>query len=259
MISEIWNKYKEEIKHSINDLKHKETFYKQIPNLITLLRPLGMIPANMLFFTGHSVAAVILTAILLSTDFIDGRLARKWNVQSKLGADLDAIGDKIIFLGMSLPLIVGQPLITLSVLFELAISWTNITGRITGLDTKTRYIGKVKTCFLSATLLAGYLVELFNFPIGIFNSLIATTSIAQGITLFDYINKNHEMKKAKLLQNKQDEAISKQAQEEIINELTKEKTREELLNELKEEKKFLESFKEPDKKTNIKTKKHKKN
>ena len=94
MIKEQLNKYKEDFNNCINDLKNIKTWYKQVPNLLTISRPIGIIPANILFFTGDVVPAVILTGCLLLTDLFDGKLARKFGVQSKLGADLDAVGDK---------------------------------------------------------------------------------------------------------------------------------------------------------------------
>lgn len=249
MFHKIMNKYKKEFKNCLNDLKHKETFYKQIPNLITISRPLGMIPANILFFTGHPGAALILTTLLLSTDFIDGKLARHWKVESKLGADLDAVGDKIIFLGMSLPLIVSNPLFLLNILFEMAIAYINVKGRMDDLDTKTVYSGKIKTCFLSITLLIGYLVQFFNLPLFLFQSLIVTTSVTQCIAFQEYMNKYTEMK--------QNMKTTSPIKEEIIsNDELQQK--EGLKEELIKEKEFLLSMKEPDKEKKDKKKVRKK-
>lgn len=233
--------YKEEFKKCINDLKHKKTFYKQIPNLITISRPLGMIPANILFFTGHKVFALVLTTLLLSTDFIDGKLARKWNVQSNLGADLDAVGDKIIFLGMSLPLILSNHLFIINVLLELAISYINIKGRIHELDTKTVYFGKVKTWFLSATLVAGYLTHFFNLPLSIFITFMIGTSINQSIALHEYISNYKKMKQISLETNQK---FDKQNEDSKEKNDTKSKTIEDVKQELINEKELLLSSKE---------------
>jgi len=147
MIKEQLNKYKEDFNNCINDLKNIKTWYKQVPNLLTISRPIGIIPANILFFTGDVVPAVILTGCLLLTDLFDGKLARKFGVQSKLGADLDAVGDKIMFLGMALPLVVSNPLIIINILLEGLISSVNVLGRMHNLDTKTVYSGKLKMWF----------------------------------------------------------------------------------------------------------------
>jgi len=202
MISEYMKKYEEDFKRVKEDLSDIKTWYKQIPNLLTIARPIGMVPANILFFTGNIVPAFLLTVGLLSTDFFDGKLARKWNVQSKLGADLDAVGDKIMFLGMALPLVISHPFMLVNLLFEGLIAGVNVLGRINGLDTKTVFSGKVKTWFLFLTLGFGYLVEFFNVPVMVLNLLMSSTMIAQSFAFVDYINEYKRMKKEKKILDK---------------------------------------------------------
>lgn len=202
MISEYMKKYEEDFKRVKEDLSDIKTWYKQIPNLLTIARPIGMVPANILFFTGNIVPAFLLTVGLLSTDFFDGKLARKWNVQSKLGADLDAVGDKIMFLGMALPLVISHPFMLVNLLFEGLIAGVNVLGRINGLDTKTVFSGKVKTWFLFLTLGFGYLVEFFNVPVMVLNLLMSSTMIAQSFAFVDYINEYKRMKKEKNILDK---------------------------------------------------------
>ena len=63
----------------------------------------------LLLLDGSSEGLMLLPAIIAFiaawTDFFDGRLARKWNVTSKMGAFLDTIADKIfitfIFIGFT--------------------------------------------------------------------------------------------------------------------------------------------------------------
>ena len=152
-----------------------------------------MIPANILFFTGNVVPAIILTSCLLITDFFDGKLARKWNVQSKLGADLDAASDKIIFLGLALPLMVNYPVILINILGEALITAVNVKGRMENFDMKTVFSGKIKTWFLSFTLGLGYLVQFFDLPLSILRLLSLVTGVSQCVALNDYVsmyNKN---------------------------------------------------------------------
>lgn len=193
MVREYINKYKEEIRKCINDLKHKDTFYKQIPNLLTFSRLVGMIPINILFFTGNTIPAIILTGLILSTDFFDGKLARKFNVQSKFGADLDAVCDKFMFLGLSLPLIVSNPVLISNFIMEGIISFINVLGRIKGLDTKTIFAGKIKTWFLSGSILAGYLVKFFGISNSLLNVLAYITLGSQIITVDNYIKEYKQM------------------------------------------------------------------
>lgn len=242
MVEETLNKYKEDLLNCIKDLKNIKTWYKQIPNLLTLSRPIGIIPANILFFTGHPIPAVILTTILLLTDLFDGKLARKWNVQSKFGADLDAVGDKIMFMGMALPIALNNPIMLLTIILEGIISYINVLGRIKGLDTKTVYSGKLKTWLLSLSLLTGYITYFLGIPDTTLKILISITFISQGITIKDYIQEYKRMKKLKEYENH-----IKTVEEEIKKEETQNKEKTNLLEELIKEKEFLLSTTEHNK------------
>lgn len=243
MFKEQLIKYKDDFNNCKKDLKSIKTWYKQIPNLLTISRPIGMIPANILFFTGNVVPAVVLTGCLLLTDLFDGRLARKWNCQSKLGADLDAVGDKIMFLGMALPIVASNPLILINVVLEGAISYINVLGRLKGMDTKTVYSGKLKTWFLSLLLLMGYVTHFFNVPGIILDIIMAVTCVSQGITLSDYVNEYKKMKQEKhneMLREYQ--SVMEKHDEEVI-----ERDNNSLKEELIKEKEFLLSVKKDDK------------
>lgn len=189
--------YKEEIKKCINDLKHIKTIYKQIPNLLTLSRAIGGPVISVLFLTGHPVIGVISVILLFSTDMVDGKLARHWDIVSKFGADLDAFCDKIMFLGLSIPLMVTNPLVILNFILEGVISLINVLGRVNGLDTKTVFFGKVKTCVLLLMLGVGYLVQYLNVPVVLLNTLIGFTFVSQGIAINDYIKEYKRMNNEK--------------------------------------------------------------
>ena len=92
---ELVEKYKEQIKEAIEDLKTPGRRHKQIPNILTLSRmlsPLVIIPNALL---GNSQEAMKLAAFFGLTDLVDGFIARKFNLSSPLGADLDALTDKL--------------------------------------------------------------------------------------------------------------------------------------------------------------------
>lgn len=76
---------------------------------ITLARILLIIPTVALYIVGMLVDAVylpllitscVLFAILCSTDFVDGHIARKTNTVSELGKFLDPLADKIVIVVM---------------------------------------------------------------------------------------------------------------------------------------------------------------
>jgi len=70
-----------------------------VPNILTLIR-LILIPCFVLFFylpfdLAHIVAAMIFL-IAAFTDFLDGFLARKLNMETRLGQFLDPVVDKLM-------------------------------------------------------------------------------------------------------------------------------------------------------------------
>lgn len=67
-----------------------------IPNLLTLLRLL-LVPCFLVASRkGMFVTAFVLFVIAAATDSLDGMIARRWNMHSKLGALLDPAADKIL-------------------------------------------------------------------------------------------------------------------------------------------------------------------
>ncbi len=76
-------------------LKEYFTGCLTIPNLLSLIR-IALIPVfAVLFYDGNYLWAVIVLAISGSTDFFDGKIARKFNQISALGKLLDPIADKL--------------------------------------------------------------------------------------------------------------------------------------------------------------------
>ncbi len=68
---------------------------RQLPNIITCIR-IGLIPVFAGFYLSgrYSVAIVILALVMLS-DLVDGHIARKYNLQTRTGELLDPLADKL--------------------------------------------------------------------------------------------------------------------------------------------------------------------
>jgi phosphatidylglycerophosphate synthase len=217
MFKKHFSKYKEEFKQATKDLKHKDTFYKQIPNILTFMRLVLAIPAGILYYF-NPILSVITIGFLWLTDAVDGKIARKLDIQSKLGADMDTVADKLMFLGSAIPLLSSLPFLGLNFLLEGTIAGINLFGRMKGLDTRTVYSGKVKTVGLALTLISGYLNYLFPIERMIMVFLIMFTTIFQTIAIYDYVEQYEKLNKEK---NKKDFVESiKEENKTISNEKT---------------------------------------
>ncbi len=82
------------------------------PTFLTLLR-IAVIPVIIAFFYSglewsRYIASLLFGAACI-TDVLDGYLARKWNQESKLGAFLDPVADKLIVMVMAVLLVQAYP------------------------------------------------------------------------------------------------------------------------------------------------------
>ncbi len=71
---------------------------KHIPNIISICRI--VLSISLLFFFGQPVLFFLVYLICGLSDMVDGLLARRLKVTSKLGARLDSVGDLFLFIIM---------------------------------------------------------------------------------------------------------------------------------------------------------------
>lgn len=123
-----------------------------IPNQLTTLRVI-LIPVFMFFFTsdfsaGNIIAAIVFIVASL-TDFLDGHLARKWNLVTNFGKIMDPFADKLlvltalIYLAIS-GIIPGWPVIII-IGRELLVTSLRALAADNGIILAARNLGKFKT------------------------------------------------------------------------------------------------------------------
>ena len=82
------------------------------PNLLSVLRALLVVPALSVWwlqpFTLSYPFLLGIFSLAAASDFIDGYLARKWQVQSPFGAMIDQITDKLVVVTFLVILLVDQ-------------------------------------------------------------------------------------------------------------------------------------------------------
>lgn len=228
---EILEIYNEQIKEAITDLKTPGKRHKQIPNLLTLgrmLSPLVIIPSAL---TGRQEDAIKLSLFFGLTDLVDGYIARNWNLTSKLGADLDALTDKMFAGTLLLTGAVSNPILLTNTGLEMLIAGVNLRQKFSGKKSGSTLMGKIKTGSVFALgglgVIAGQNQELDKIVI----PLSIATTVLQTMTLASYIKKYN------------------------ANSEPEERTSNETLEKLKEESKFWHQELENQKKTSDSTNK----
>lgn len=179
-----FQKDKKEFQKKINQTKNKKEKIKlMIPNILTksrILAPIIILPA---FIFGNFIGATIIASILGLTDCFDGFLARKWNATSKYGQKLDAISDKLFAVGISIPILLTNPLMIIStIILEFIIGYINTKSYLKNNNPKSTLLGKFKTTVLYILLCYTYLKSAVNIPI----ILIGLTNILQIATAIEY-------------------------------------------------------------------------
>lgn len=72
----------------------------QIPNIITVIRILLVLPTTWLLLDTRYTEAFLLMAVAGVSDALDGFLARRFNWMSKFGAAMDPLADKLLVAAM---------------------------------------------------------------------------------------------------------------------------------------------------------------
>ncbi len=155
-------------------MKSKElsTWFKNLPNKLTLFR-MGVVPLILLIFPWDYVALRIFCAFLFGlgaiTDFFDGYLARRYQLETKLGAILDPISDKVLAAAAIILLtnagIIVPWIAALIICREIAISGLRLAAKEQGIDISVNSFGKWKTAIqdIAIILLMTTIPEVYGY------------------------------------------------------------------------------------------------
>lgn len=161
-----------------------------LPNKLTLAR-MVMVPFLMVFITfdfGLGMWSRLIAAAFFGlaslTDFVDGYLARKWNLVTNFGKFMDPLADKLMVfvalislcyvtgrdaMGDKTEVIYGVCLLaaTVIVIFrELAVtSMRMVVNNTDGIVIAAGWLGKVKTCVQILFILAAIIEPMFSYEL----------------------------------------------------------------------------------------------
>lgn len=167
-----------------------------IPNILTVTRVILSPIIIFLCVAKKYEVALALVVIACITDFFDGKLARKWNTVTELGAKLDALCDKIFGGCLTICLITKFSYFIPVLIFEVLIGLFNLFVYLKSELRNTLMIGKIKTAFLYTTISLGFLC-LFHKMTNILLGFVFMTINIQFLTLISYIVDYYDKSKNK--------------------------------------------------------------
>ena len=187
-----------------------------LPNKLTMLRVI-LVPLFLFFYLATfmpnwaKLIALGLFVIAEFTDFLDGYIARKYNMVTDFGKFLDPIADKILSVAGVLVLVVDQILpAPYGVIFafvmifrDFIISGLRLLGVNKGVVIMADKLGKIKTIFLFVSLIIGLVLSyLITLPIHativnivslIFYIMMGITSILIVLSCVNYLFNNRKL------------------------------------------------------------------
>lgn len=162
-----------------------------IPNLVV-----NTVSVNSYLIPYANLLGLVIFLLAAITDFIDGYIARKYNLITDFGKFMDPLADKLLVTA-ALLILLENGLISAWVVFIILAREFIVTGFRTiaaakGVVIAAGWLGKIKTVvqfiMISTLLLLNYPFELFNWPVDrIFVALAVVLTVASGI---EYIYKN---------------------------------------------------------------------
>ena len=176
------------------------------PNLLSIFRMTAFVPVIILFLFEYYLSSFFLFSAAAWSDFLDGFLARKYNLTSNLGSLLDLLADKVLVSSILIFFIFFTSnfylfiLTLIIILREITISSIRLFLVSKGLEvskiTPDKY-GKAKTFFqmLSLSMLLIYPLfsqNFFNFSLLIlfFSAFLSLLSFFNYLKLWKSLAKN---------------------------------------------------------------------
>lgn len=169
------------------------------PNTITIFRIILVVPITICLIKNQYFNAVLLFFLAAISDVLDGWLARRLNMQTKIGAVLDPLADKLLlnytFIVLTLksfiPLTLFATILTKDIILVVgSVIEVFSVSSISDITIKASITGKVST-FLQVAVIALVFLKIFNIYFNpVLFSICVYTAIGFAIlSLLSYIIK----------------------------------------------------------------------
>lgn len=199
-----------------------------IPNWLSFSRVIGGVAIPIMTYTGTSLPILFGTVSFLAiSDFLDGKAARIIaKEETKEGAMLDAVSDKIFSLSLIIGILPAIPLFAINGALEGTIALINTKLLSKGGNPKSNLLGKIKIWPLSTALILGYLslaIQDLNFMDITNESLLAISTVLslgtiplQVVNIKQYIDEyKKQVENKKEVHSAEEKELSKTDEKEL--------------------------------------------
>ena len=170
-----------------------------LPNKLTIFRCFLIIPFVVLFLMGYDLIATIIFVVASFTDFLDGNIARKYNLVTNFGKFMDPLADKLLVCSALICLVeMGRLeawIVLIIIAREFIISGFRLVASDNGVVIAASYWGKFKTVFQMVMVIVLMLNFQNSIMIVIGEVLVWISLALTVISLVDYVAKNIDVLK----------------------------------------------------------------
>ena len=176
-----------------------------LPNKLTIVRII-MIPFFVFFLLTDFVAgskwiATVLFCAASITDFLDGHIARKYNLVTNFGKFMDPLADKLLVCSALIALVdlnrIAAWIVIIIIAREFIISGFRLVASDNGVVIAASYWGKFKTTFqMLMIIFTIFNIYLENDVLDVISNILVYVALALTvISLIDYMLKNKDVLK----------------------------------------------------------------
>ncbi len=168
-----------------------------IPNSITIFRIILVVPITICLIKNQYRSAVLLFFLAALSDVLDGWLARKLKMQTRIGAVLDPLADKLMLnytfvvltIKSYIPLMLFATILTKDIILVVGSTIEVLSvNEISNIKIKASITGKIST-FLQVIVITLVFLKIFRiyFDSILFSFLVYTTMVFAIFSLLSYI------------------------------------------------------------------------
>ena len=170
-----------------------------LPNKLTTLRMLLVPVFIIVYLLGYEIPSLIIFSIASFTDFLDGYLARKYNLISNYGKIMDPLADKLLVTAALVCMvqtgIVPAWMVIVILAREFAITGLRAVAASEGTVIAAAWSGKIKTV---TQMIAIIFLLLDNWPFSLFNIPFANIMLWVAVIMTIYSGLEYMIKNRNL-------------------------------------------------------------